>query len=397
MRIFSCPACRHVIYFDSDTCMNCGVGLAFSRARHAMVALADGQPGTATPPADPTAAATPPDGARPCLNRNIGCNWIAAPGGDFCDACLLVRHVPDVIDANVSGYLRDTGTAVRRLAYQLDDLGLPIVTHWQKPDGGLAFDLDASTDDKKVMIGHLNGIITIDITEAQDSHREALRALLDEQYRTMLGHFRHEIGHYYWQALVAPRAEWLAEFREVFGDERQDYGAALDAHYGQDGGQSSWQDAFISQYARTHPWEDFAETFAHFLHITDTLQTAAAHGMQMPTIPGDWPPEVEAVMVSVPHIDPVQDAEQAVRDSAVPLDAEQAGDTGMRQILGEWLPLAAALNEVNRAMGKRDLYPFIIPGAVAHKLAYVLRLVTASRSAAAETAGAGGGATSVPQ
>ncbi|MGO3796926.1 MAG: zinc-binding metallopeptidase family protein [Pauljensenia sp.] len=345
MKLFQCPRCQHIVYFDNDACVNCGVELSFSRAEHAMVALVD-------------AVWTDGDGTpwRRCRNHAIGCNWACSGESDLCDACLLVRSIPDVVDEKVRGYLRDTGIAVRRLVHQLDDLGLPIVSHRDRPDGGLAFDLDASTDDKKVMIGHLNGVITIDITEAQDSHREALRALLDEQYRTMLGHFRHEIGHYYWQALVSPDEELLTEFRQIFGDERQDYGAALDAHYEQDGAGTPWQDSYISQYATTHPWEDFAETFAHFLHITDTLQTAAAHGIRMPSIPGDWPPEVAAAMVSLPRLDPLQDAD-------------------MGQVLQRWMPLAAALNEVNRAMGKRDLYPFTIPDGVVGKLEYVLRLV----------------------
>ncbi|MDN5964060.1 MAG: putative zinc-binding metallopeptidase, partial [Actinomyces sp.] len=184
MKLFQCPSCQHIVYFDNDACVNCGVELSFSRAQHAMVALVDGEwtDGDGTP-------------WRRCRTHAIGCNWVCTGETDLCDACLLVRHVPDLIDDTVRGYLHDTGVAVRRLVHQLDDLGLPIVSHRDKPDGGLAFDLDASTDDKKVMIGHLNGVITIDITEAQDSHREALRALLDEQYRTMLGHFRHEIGH----------------------------------------------------------------------------------------------------------------------------------------------------------------------------------------------------------
>ena len=350
MRLFPCPRCRHVLYFDNDTCVNCGAELVFVRSRHAMAALVEGvwrdEDGTTW---------------RRCRNHDLGCTWACTGTPDLCDACLLVRSVPDLGDETVRSYLRDTGSAVRRLVYQLDDLGLPIVSHRDRPDGGLAFDLDASTDDKKVMIGHLNGVITIDITEAQDSHREALRALLDEQYRTMLGHFRHEIGHYYWQALVFPDEDLLAGFRRIFGDERQDYGAALDAHYGGAGGGASWQESHISQYATTHPWEDFAETFAHFLHITDTLQSAAAHGIQMPSLPGQWPQEVAAAMVSLPRIDPLADAD-------------------MGAILRRWMPLAAALNEVNRSMGKRDLYPFTIPDGVVTKLGYVLALVRACTS-----------------
>ena len=350
MKIFACPQCRHIIYFDSDTCVNCDADLAFSHALRSMVALSDGvwtdDAGTEW---------------RRCRSHSLGCNWVSADPSGLCDACLLVRQGPETIDDTVRGYLRDTGAAVRRLVFQLDDLGLPVVGHRDKPEGGLAFDLDASTDDKKVMIGHLNGVISIDITEAQDSHREALRVVLDEQYRTMLGHFRHEIGHYYWQALVAPDPRLLESFRQLFGDERQDYAMALDTHYGETGPTTPWQDSYISQYARTHPWEDFAETFAHFLHITDTLQSTASNGVRLVGLPGDWPPEVEQAMVCVPRVDP-------------------ASETDMRQILRQWLPLAAALNEANRSMGKRDLYPFTIPDAVVCKLQYVLDLITQASS-----------------
>lgn len=349
MRIFPCPACGSIVYFEQRACMECGTKVHFSRADRTMVPLTDG-------------AWIDDRGDRwhHCENERIGCNWLAASADTLCFSCALTRSVPDDLDERVIRLLAETAEAKRRLVFQLDDLDLPIVSHCQQPDGGLAFDLDASTDDKKVMIGHMDGVITIDITEAQDSHREALRALLDEPYRTMLGHFRHEIGHYYWQALVAQHDVWLQRFRDLFGDERQDYGAALNAHYGDDDDERRQDRAtrsknYISQYAMTHPWEDFAETFAHFLHIADTLQTAAAHGLQL-RFPDSWPDKVKVEQTSIPTLAGAPTADAA-------------------DLLSIWNPLATALNRVNRSMGKHDLYPFTITDQVADKLTFVLELV----------------------
>ncbi|MFT8637737.1 MAG: putative zinc-binding metallopeptidase [Pseudoclavibacter sp.] len=344
MRLFSCPECGRLLHFEDSRCSVCGQGVGYSRDRHTLVPVVDG-------------TWTDPDGERHpvCVNANNGCNWIAAAPDGQCFACRLTRYLPDQLDERGTELLVQTAAAKRRLIFQLDELRLPIVSFQERPVGGLAFDLDESTDDKRVMIGHMNGVITIDITEAEDSHREALRAQLDEPYRTMLGHFRHEIGHYYWQVLVDPHEDWLQRFRTLFGDERQDYGAALDAHYGEDGGNVDWHEHFISQYATTHPWEDFAETFAHFLHIADTLQTAAAHGLEL-HLPASWPAAIREEHTSVPRED---------IDASSDLDA----------FLQTWEPLAEALNEVNQSMGKRPLYPFAIADAVRPKLAFILDLV----------------------
>ena len=341
-----------MVYFDNLVCLVCGSDLAYSRAERMVTVGSDGRYRAA-------------GGSlyRRCANIAIGCNWLVEPGVDpqpaaECYACRLTRTRPGSADDGLLAMLAETTQAKRWLIYQLDDLGLPIVSHMERPDGGLAFDLAASTDDHKVMIGHLNGVIAIDLTEAQDSHREALRHELGEAYRTMLGHFRHEIGHYYWQLLVQPDAGRLERFRALFGDERQDYSAALDAHYGGPE-QGDWHEAYISQYATTHPWEDFAETFAHYLHITDTLQSAAWFGMRTAGLPPDWP------------------------GRRIPLESDPqrrlpAGAT-MTDVLTEWQPLALALNLINRSMGKDDLYPFTIADPVAAKLAFVHGLVGETR------------------
>jgi len=356
VRIFACPHCGHIVYFDSPTCLECGADLAYARHLREMVMLGDDgrfRDDTGT--------------WRRCRNENWGCNWLAPEALERaeCYSCRLTRHQPGEDDAERFGWLVDTTHAKRWLLFQLDELGLPITSHRDQPDGGLAFDLDASTDDRQVMIGHLNGVITIDLSESEDSHREALRVSLGEAYRTMLGHFRHEIGHYYWQVLVAASDTELEAFRTEFGDERVDYAQALDSHYGT-GGRDDWGSEYISRYATTHPWEDFAETFAHYLHITDTLQSAAAFGLSM-SGPGTRFPEASD-LVSHPSLAP--------------------SDATMRGILADWQPLALALNQVNRSLGKRDLYPFVIPERVVGKLGFVHRLIGSAAHADARSANA---------
>ncbi|MEZ5119062.1 MAG: putative zinc-binding metallopeptidase [Candidatus Nanopelagicales bacterium] len=238
--------------------------------------------------------------------------------------------------------------AKRRLVYQLMDLRLPISSKQDDPRG-LAFDLLSSTNEP-VTTGHADGVVTIDLAEGHDPHREAMRVQMGEPYRTMLGHLRHEVGHYYFQVLVErSSAEALTAFRNLFGDERTDYGQALERHYAQ-GAPEGWQVTHISAYATAHPWEDWAETFAHYLHILDTLQTAAAWG------------------VAVTGPDAGADVQAHPGD-------EERDSAGIRSIVATWLPLTYALNAMNRSMGKDDLYPFILTESVIAKLDFVHRLV----------------------
>jgi hypothetical protein len=204
----------------------------------------------------------------------------------------------------------------------------------------LAFDL-LSSHHQTVCIGHEDGVITLDLSESDDSHREQVRRELGEPYRTVLGHLRHEIGHYYWTRLVGGEA--LDEWRVLFGDERVDYREALDRHY-EHGPPSGWADRYVSAYAAAHPWEDWAETFAHYLHIRDTLQTAAAFGL----------------VVAGPHPD-------FSLASAPSLDRQHR----FEDIVSDWLPLTYALNAVNRSMGKDDLYPFVLTETATEKLTFV--------------------------
>lgn len=231
---------------------------------------------------------------------------------------------------------------------QLAELGLPITPYYEK-EGGLGFDLLSSYSGRRVMIGHANGIITLDLAETLDAHRESLRVRLGEPYRTMLGHFRHEIGHYYQQVLLSGDAAW-DECRALFGDERASYQDAIARHY-REGAPADWAESFISEYATMHPWEDFAECFAHYLHITGTLATAANAGVLL---------DSSRVVGIVDH-------------DIVPL-ADYRG-VGIDRMLGDWHWLSLMFNRVNRAMGQRDLYPFELTAPVERKLAFVHDLI----------------------
>ncbi len=345
MRAFGCDVCGNLLVAENSVCVSCGTAQGFSPAAMRLVPV-----GTA--------------GAQ-CANLGpVGCNWLVddpADGGagGLCLSCRLTRTRPADDDPAGMAAWASTETAKRRLVYQLLDLGLPL-RPWSAgpgPDGvpGLAFDL-LSSSLTAVTTGHADGVVTIDLAEGRDAHREAVRAQLGEPYRTMLGHLRHETGHYYWQVLATGPA--LDRVREVFGDDRADYAAALDRHYAQ-GAPPGWADAHVSAYAAAHPWEDWAETFAHYLHLRDTLQTAAAYGMVVagPELPG---------------------RERLGRDPAdlvaLPLD-DAGGDRPFDQLVATWLPLSYALNAVNRSMGKGDLYPFLLTPAVIAKLALVHDLV----------------------
>jgi hypothetical protein len=349
MRAFACDHCANLVWFDNDCCLRCGYSLGFDRASHTLLALLEDSdtPGLLTSYRDGR-------GFRRCANSAvIGCSWLVPEGGNtLCEACALTRTRPPGEDAGGMAGWADAEAAKRRLLYQLDDLGLPVQPRDAEHPNGLAFDL-LSSRDKPVTTGHADGLITIDLAEGDDAHREAVRTRMAEPYRTMLGHFRHEVGHYYESVLVlnGPRVE---ECRELFGDDRANYLAALGNHY-DNGPPEGWEDHFVSAYATTHPYEDWAETFAHYLHIRDTLQTASSVGLY----------------VAGPDA-PVQ-PDPTTPLSALPMDAP---DLSAQQIIDTWLPLTYALNAVERSMGKDDLYPFVLAPDVLQKLAFVHDIVT---------------------
>ncbi len=334
-----CPSCRRFVYLDTLECPDCGTELGFQVIRREFFALRDDRVSV--------------DDAMwfSCSQREWGCNWLVredAPAGR-CISCRLTRTRPDSDDTIALEKLARTEEPKRRLLLQLGDLGLPIVP-WDVQPGGLGFDLISSrSSGQRVVIGHANGIVTIDLAESLDDVREALRVRLGEPYRTMLGHLRHEVGHYFQNVLITDDATW-AECRELFGDERASYQESITRHYAV-GAPEDWRDAFISEYATMHPWEDFAETFAHYLHIVGTLQTAAAIGIRL-----------DAEAISVRDVD------------VVPLASYQNESIG--RLMSDWEWISRGFNRINRAMGQSDLYPFTITAPVQRKLAFVHEIIT---------------------
>ena len=185
--------------------------------------------------------------------------------------------------------------------------------------------------------------------EADDAERKSRRVSMGELYRTLLGHFRHEVGYYFWDVLVRDGGK-LDACRAVFGDDRQDYSQALKRHY-QEGAPDDWEEHFVSKYATAHPWEDFAETWAHYLHIVDTLEMAGACGIAVK-----------------PSLDEVGNHSATLAFDPYFADCIQ-------RIINSWIPFVFAINSITRAMGERDLYPFIIAPAVVNKLGFIHELV----------------------
>ncbi|APW38896.1 hypothetical protein RD110_18165 [Rhodoferax koreense] len=368
-RAYRCQ-CGRPIFLRNTQCVNCGSQLGYDIERLTMVAL---RPGAAPElwhrVADATAASSGgDDNYWCCINRQSAsaCNWLikanpqlaspVQPQRMICLSCSLTRGMFDITKARNQHYWRQLEGAKRRLLSQLLALRLPVQPK-SESDDGVVFDmLEVTADGKPVMTGHHNGVITLNVAEADDVHRETIRASMHEPYRTLLGHFRHEIGHYYWDRLVRDEPARLADFRALFGDERQDYAKALERHYRQ-GPPVDWPVHYLTSYASTHPWEDWAETWAHYLHITDTIDTAASFGI---------------------------DANQADTESE-PFDARflwrpdlsTAGD--FLNLLNDWVRLTQVMNELTRSMGQTDCYPFVLPYRVVGKLQFIHEIVLSQR------------------
>jgi hypothetical protein len=352
MKLFECQNCGQPLYFENTRCESCGLSLGYLPECEAVTALK---------PVDGLwrALAAPSGHYRYCANVEHGvCNWLIQSDHPepFCAACRHNHMIPDLSQPGNLAHWRMIEIAKRRLFYSLLKLRLPLTTRPDDPDG-LAFDFlsDSGVTPSgggPVMTGHDNGLITINLAEADDSQRERQRHQMGEPYRTLLGHFRHEIAHYYWGRLVAGSPS-LDEFRRIFGDERKDYPAALQQHYAE-GPPANWPQNFVTAYASAHPWEDFAETWAHYFHMVDTLDTAHAFGLT-----------VRARLVKA-------------EDLAAKIDFD-AYRADMDRIIEGWLPLTFAVNSINRSMGLPDLYPFVLAPAVIGKLTFVHERINAQR------------------
>jgi len=348
MKLFRCQHCGQLLYFENVQCERCGHRLGYLPQAETLSALA--------PEGDDWRALAQPGGSvRFCANVAHGaCNWLLPADSEdtYCAACRHNLTIPPLDNpTNVAAWGR-LEAAKHRLMYTLLRLRLPLQTRAEDPMHGLGFEFLADQPEAagpKVMTGHDNGLITIAVAEADDAEREKRRVSMHEPYRTLLGHFRHEVGHHYWDLLVRDGNQ-LDAFRALFGDEREDYDAALQRHYN-NGPPANWQDSFISAYATAHPWEDFAETWANYLHILDTLEMAAAFGMR---------------------VDPVVTNDPALT-ADVDLDAYHAQK--VEQLVEPWLPLCFALNSLNRAMGMADAYPFILSAPVIQKLGFIHAIV----------------------
>lgn len=365
-----CSHCQAAVFFENVQCGACGARLGHDPGQGRMQAYRSDTPedapwqplGAPAAPGTPGMPDTPPPATLPCANRlrHQNCNWMLdddAPHG-LCRSCRLTRTIPDL---SVPGHAQRWARieqAKRRLVHGLDCLGLrpePLAA----PDGsgdprGLAFDLLAdpadSADGPRVRTGHATGVITLNIAEADDAHRESVRVALGEPLRTLLGHLRHEVAHYLQYRWVDADPALQARCRAVFGDERADYAQALQRHH-QQGPAADWAEHHISAYASAHPWEDWAETCAHWLLIVDAVQTAAAWGLRLD---GAHPAEPQAA---------VANGKEATR----------------ALVIEQWLPVAQFLNAMNRSIGLHDSYPFLMPPAVVRKLQTVATLLARAR------------------
>lgn len=352
MKLFTCRICGQTIHFDNRICVRCGASLGFRTEDMTLHALVEEGEGHWRPAQG--------DGLyRYCDNAVHGvCNWLVPADSphSFCEVCRHNRMVPTTDPKGVERWRR-IGAAQRHLFYSILHWQLPRPTREEDPNGGLVFDFLADEVDAAgnvvaaAMTGHEDGLISLRAAEADDEVRESVRVSMGEPYRSLLGHFRHEIGHFYWVQLVRDEAT-LEEARRLFGDERADYAAALQRNYAE-GPPADWQQRFISTYASSHPAEDFAECWAHFLHIVDTLETARAFGL---------------------NTDPQGHEELEAEVTFDPYNAPDAG-----RLVEAWIPLSVALNAIQRSMGQPDSYPFVLPPPVVEKLDFINRLVRGVR------------------
>ena len=354
MKLFGCQNCGQVLFFDNQNCGRCGYRLGFIPSTRVLSAL--------NPSGAEWSAVSGGDGGyRFCDNAKWAvCNWLipADSPEEFCVACRHNRIVPDLSVMTNLQLWGKMEAPKHRLFYTLLQLGLSTPNRVDRPGTGLVFDFlmdEVAPGSGKVMTGHDDGLITMAVAEADDAERETRRARMGEPYRTLLGHFRHEVGHFFWDMLIRDEGR-QDSFRQVFGDETDDYQEALRRYY-QNGPPPDWQNSYVSAYAASHPWEDWAETWAHYLHIVDGLETAEAF-------------RLEAHPLMDPH---------RVLDTGPSVDA--FGDEPFERLVHNWLSLTIALNAMNQSMGLNDLYPFVLSGTVIKKLSYIHAIVHRSAMA----------------
>ena len=355
MKLFACQGCGNAIHFENSICVACNRRLGFAPDQKTMIAV---EPVNANnmPQALFAAIGAPERRYFFCANveRSV-CNWLVPEGEahDLCQSCRHNRMAPDLtLPGNQERWAR-IEQAKRQLFYSLLIWSLPMPCPGEDAQEPLVFDLlgDVQTDEgvKPILTGHDFGLITLNIAEADDDVREQRRVAMHEPYRTLIGHFRHEIGHYYWDLLVRDGGR-LDEFRALFGDERADYEQALKTYYA-NGAPLSWQASFISSYATSHPWEDFAETWAHYMHIVDTLETARSFGISL----------------TPRHV--------SDKSLQVAIDFNAYRSNGIAEILAAWTPVSVAINSLSRSLGQADAYPFVLSQTIVRKLTFIHQLI----------------------
>ncbi len=330
MKNFTCT-CGQTLFFENTRCLHCERQVGFDPLRLAMYALPE--------------RATEVGGTETItLCKNSAdydvCNWLVTqPGSAYCISCSLNETIPNLLEAKRRRWWKSMEYAKRRLIYSLLSLQLPVVGKTVDASG-LAFQFieDQRTNpgvyEEHVNTGHDNGLITINIAEADHVSREITRQYTGELYRTLLGHFRHESGHYYYMKLVSSKASAQERFRELFGDEMIDYGWALQNYYANKKA-IPHDPVYISHYAQSHPLEDWAEVWAHYLHMVDTLETAGEYHLHQ----------------GATYLDNIDDT------------------------LLKWSELTLMMNALNRSMGLEDAYPFTLSALTMAKLRFVHDLI----------------------
>jgi hypothetical protein len=345
MQLFECQGCGSALHFENSQCLTCARAVGYLQDRFVMSALEGGA-------AHFHALGAGGKDYRYCDNAAHGvCNWCvpAESSERYCEACRHNHLVPDLTIAENLVRWRKIELAKRYVVRSLLRWRLPHPNKADDPERGLAFDFLGDIESgggaaARVMTGHDNGLITLNVVEGDDAEREKRRTSLGEPYRTLVGHIRHEIGHYYWDRLVRDRGR-IDDCRELFGDESANYADALQRYY-REGPPADWMIRYISSYASSHPFEDFAETWAHYLHIVDTLETAGAFGLKVK------PRRARGALAAAIDFDPYKSSR-------------------MDKLVDAWLPIEFATNSMNRSMGLTDLYPFLLSPRAIEKLGFI--------------------------
>jgi hypothetical protein len=348
MKIFQCGHCAQSLFFESYTCENCGHLSGFRDEDRKML--------TFEPNDDSLISDREQIEYRYCKNKEYNvCNWLVKKDSpeEFCQACQLNRTIPNLSDEENFEKWQNLEIAKHRLIYQLQKIGLDLPSKMSNDKEGLCFDFVVQKNNPKLMTGHANGVITILLREADSALREQMRKQFLEPYRTLIGHLRHEVGHYFWDRLIYSNKKALKEYRAIFGNERTNYGDSLQNYY-KKGAPANWQKSFISKYATSHPWEDWAETWAHYLHIMDMLETAYFFGLNVKPI------DTSNTMKANVTVDPYTEVDFDV-------------------IIETCIPLSFAVNSINRAMGVPDVYPFIVTKDMIKKMKFIHKLLLTKR------------------